>query len=140
MSQDVDSQAHIAYELIDESARKAVVIEFLTRSILDPGHARELGEQLRSLIRAELPRQFVIDFKNVRMLGSRAFGEIAAFARDVRAVGGRVTICRIPEMVKLGATLIGLEDQADFAPDRNAAIDGCREPVEPIFINEDQLQ
>jgi anti-anti-sigma regulatory factor len=122
-------QAHIAFELIDETEPKVVIIEFLSRSIIDPGHARELGEQLRTLIRADLPLDFVIDFKNIRTLGSRGFGEIASFARAVRRNGGRVTICRIPEMVRLGATLIGLDDQADFAPDRQSAIDGCLKPI-----------
>src|SRR5262249_56237282 len=108
--------AHIAYELIDETEPKVMVIEFLSRSIIDPGHARELGDQLRSLILAGLPRHVVIDFKNVRNLGSRTFGEIAEFARDVRTIGGRVAICRMPDMMRLGATLIGLEDPSAFLP------------------------
>ena len=81
MTENSTIDAHIAYELIDEAEPKVVVIEFLSHSIIDPRHVRELGEQLRSLIRPDLPRLFVIDFKHVRMLGSRAFGEIASFAQ-----------------------------------------------------------
>src|SRR5262245_46408251 len=66
-------QAHISYELMDEEEPEVVVIEFLSRAISDPVHAHELGEQLDSLIRSELPLSFVIDFKNVKALGSTAF-------------------------------------------------------------------
>jgi anti-anti-sigma regulatory factor len=139
MSGNQTVDAHIAYDLIDETDPKVVVIEFLSRSIIDPGHARELGEQLHSLFRAHLPRRFVIDFKDVRMLGSRAFAEIATFARNVRVGGGKVTICRIPEMVRLGATLIGLDDQAEFVQDRQSAIDGSKNPVEFVTVGNNHL-
>ena len=129
MSDTSTIHAHIAYELVDETAPKVVVIEFLNRAVADPNHARELGDQLRSLIRPDLPRQYVIDFKNVRTLGSTSFGEIVSFVRDVRRAGGQVKVCGLDPMVQLGATLIGLDDQAEFAPSRQAAIDACLEPA-----------
>jgi anti-anti-sigma regulatory factor len=133
MSANATNQAHIAYELIDQNEPKVIVVEFLSRSIIDPGHAHDLGEQLRSLMRSDLPRRFVIDFSKVRMLGSRAFGEIASFARDIRRMGGRVAICEIPGMMRLGAALVGLEDVADFVADRGAAIERSLEPADMIF-------
>ena len=113
--------AHVSYELIDETDPQMVVIEFLTRMICTPAR-RELGEQLRSLIRPDLPHRFVIDFHNVRALGSTAFGEIVAFVRDLRKVGGQVKVCGIDDIVKLGATLIGLDDVVEFTDDRRSAI------------------
>jgi anti-anti-sigma factor len=130
MSDTSTIHAHIAFELVDETEPKVVVIEFLNPTIADPGHARELGQQLRSLIRPDLPRQYVIDFKKVRSLGSTSFGEIASFVRDVRQAGGQVKVCGLDPMVRLGATLIGLDDQAEFAESRQAAIDACLEPAE----------
>ncbi|HZW31389.1 MAG TPA: STAS domain-containing protein [Isosphaeraceae bacterium] len=127
MSDTSTTHAHIAYELVDETEPKVVVIEFLSPTVADPNHARELGEQLRSLLRPDWPRQYVIDFKNVRSLGSTSFGEIAAFVRDVRHEGGQVQVCGLDPMVQLGATLIGLDDQAEFAPSRQAAIHACVE-------------
>jgi anti-sigma B factor antagonist len=129
MSDTSTIHAHIAYELVDETEPKVVVIEFLSRAIADPSHARELGDQLRSLIRPDLPRQYVIDFKGVRTLGSTSFGEIASFVRDVRQAGGQVKVCGLDPMVRLGATLIGLDDRVEFAASRQAAIDACREPA-----------
>lgn len=122
--------AHIAYELVEETDPRVVVIEFLSPTIADPSHARELGEQLHSLIRPDLPGRYVIDFKNVRTLGSTSFGEIASFVRDVRQAGGRVNLCGLDPMVRLGATLIGLDDQAEFAESRAAAIQACLEPAD----------
>ena len=129
MSDTSTNHAHIAYELVDEAEHRVVVIEFLSRAIADPSHARELGDQLRSLIRPNLPRQYVIDFKAVRTLGSTSFGEIAAFVRNVRQAGGQVKVCGLDPMVQLGATLIGLDDQVEFATSRQAAVDACLEPA-----------
>ena len=112
------TQAHIAYELIDEDNPEVVAIEFLSHDITSPLHAYELGEQLDSLIRPGLPRYFVIDFGNVRSLGSTAFGAIVAFVRRV----GRVWVCNMQETLRLGAALIGLDDHAEFAANRQVAI------------------
>jgi anti-anti-sigma regulatory factor len=115
-------QAHIAYELIDDTHPDIVAIEFLSHEIAGTLHARELGEQLDSLIRSDLPRIFVIDFGNVRSLGSTAFGEIASFAHKVPSV----YVCNLPNQLQLGATLIGLDDCAEIAASRRAAINAAR--------------
>jgi anti-anti-sigma regulatory factor len=69
-----------------------------------------------------LPRNFVIDFANVRALGSSAFGEIASFAHKA----GRLCVCNMQENLRLGAALIGLEDCADFVASRRVAINEAR--------------
>ena len=123
------TQAHIDYELIDGWEPKVVVIGFVSPTISDPYHAHELGEQLDSLISAELPLCFVIDFKNVQALGSSAFGEICAFARRIRWWGGTVRVCNLHDSLQLGAALIGLDEYAEFATSRQAAIQDARERV-----------
>ena len=85
MSATATSQAHIAYELINDKEPGVVVIEFLSHEVASSLHSRELGEQLQSLIGTELPQNFVIDFANVRSLGNTAFGEIVSFAREAEA-------------------------------------------------------
>jgi anti-anti-sigma regulatory factor len=122
MSTTAITQAHIAYELIDEQDPEVVAIEFLSHEIASPRHASELGEQLNSLIRPELPRHYVIDFGNVRSLGSTAFGAIVAFVRRA----GRVRVCNMQHTLRLGAALIGLDDHAEFIADRQAAIRAAR--------------
>jgi anti-anti-sigma regulatory factor len=122
MSAATNTQAHINYELIDDENPEAVLIGFLSPEIAGPQLARELGEQLNSLIRPDLPRNFVIDFGNVRSLGSTAFGEIADFVRRV----GRVRVCNLDNTLLLGATLIGLDDWVQFADSRGAAIRAAR--------------
>jgi anti-anti-sigma factor len=126
MSTASTTQAHIDYELVDGWEPKVVVIGFVTRTISDPDHAHELGEQLDSLIRAELPLNFVIDFKNVESLGSTAFGEIRAFARRVRWWGGSVRICNLHDSLQLGAAMIGLDEYAEFSRSRQTAIHEAR--------------
>jgi anti-anti-sigma regulatory factor len=140
MSTNTSTQAHIAYELIDDTDPSVVVIEFLSQEIAGPCQAHELAEQLESLIRPELPQSFVINFGKVRSLGSTAFGEIVSFAHKV----GGVHICEIGDHLRIGAALIGLDECAEFATNRRAAINGARrnairgaeETVDyPIFVN-----
>ena len=120
-------QSHIAYELIDDTHPEVVVIEFLSREIVGTGAAREFGEQLDSLISPAMPRTFVIDFANVRALGSSAFAELVSFARRVR----RLSVCNMRNNLRLGASLIGLDECAEFAVDRAAAIDSARNSARP---------
>jgi anti-anti-sigma regulatory factor len=115
-------QAHIAYELLDDSQPEVVAIEFLSRDITSPLQACELGDQLASLIESDLPQNFVIDFRNVQSLGSTAFGEIVAFARKL----GRLYVCNLHLSLRLGAALIGLDNCAEFAANRREAINGAR--------------
>jgi anti-anti-sigma regulatory factor len=122
MSTTTTIQPHIAYELIDDHNPDVVVIEFLSQEIAGTCHARELGEQLDSLIRPDFPHNFVIDFGNVRLLGSTAFAEIVSFAHKVV----RLCVCNMQENLRLGAALIGLDDCADFAANRRLAISETR--------------
>ena len=118
MSSIATQQALIAYELITDEHPDVMVIEFLTSDILGPLQARELREQLDSLISSGLPRNIVIDFRNARMLGSSAFGVIARFVRHVL----RVRVCNINQSLRLGASLIGLDECVEFADSRESAV------------------
>lgn len=115
-------QPHIAYELIDANCPDVVVIEFLSQEVVGPIAARELGAQLDGLIRHNLPRVFVMDFANIRSLGSTALGEIMVFARKI----ARLYICNMRENVRIGAGLVGLDECAEVASSRWAAINAAR--------------
>src|SRR5262245_35621386 len=116
------NQAHIACEPIGDNNPEVLVMEFLSPELAGPIQARELAEQLDSLIRPGLPHNFVIDFANARSLGSTPFGEIARFVRRA----GRVRVCNLGSMIRLGASLIGLDDQVEFYPSRRQAIRAAR--------------
>src|SRR5262245_29739733 len=115
-------QTHIAYDLIDEHHPEVTVIEFLSREIVGPHQAEELREQLESLVWSGVPRNFVIDFANVRALGSSAFGVIATFVRKY----GHVRACNVSNGLRLGAAMTGLENWVQFAESRDAIIREAR--------------
>jgi anti-anti-sigma factor len=118
----VSSHAHIAFDVNDEMHPQVVIVEFLSRAIADPVQAAELGQQLGSLIRPDLPYRFVLDFEDVRSFSSTGFGALVSFILKVRQAGGRVTICNMDEFVRFGADVIRLGDYAEFADDRQSAI------------------
>jgi anti-anti-sigma factor len=112
---------HIAYEAIDEP--RAVVVEFLSHKVADPSHAAELAQQLRALVRPDLPNRFVIDFLNVHSISSTGFGALVGFVLSVRKAGGQVLICNMDEFIRFGADLIRLGDYAPIVADRQTALD-----------------
>jgi anti-anti-sigma regulatory factor len=127
MSATSTAEVHATLEMIDHTLSDVVVIDFLSSEIVGPSQARELGEQLDSLLGAQLPRAFIIDFTNVQSLGSSGFAEIVSFARKVR----RLVICNMRHNLRLGAAMTGLDDYAEFAIDRRAAIESARRAAMP---------
>jgi anti-anti-sigma regulatory factor len=118
MSTETAVQPHITYELIDGVRYQVVVIELLSRDITTSVHARELGDQLQSLIRPQPTQYFVVDCSVVRALGSSAFSEILSFVQKARPVW----FCNLDDTLRLGASMIGLDNWARFAANRRAAI------------------
>jgi anti-anti-sigma regulatory factor len=118
MSSVTAHQGYIAYELIEDELPEVTVIEFAGGDILGPHQAEDLRDQLDSLISSGVPRNVVIDFRNARTLGSSAFGVIARFVHRL----AKVRVCNIGRSLRLGASLIGLDDWVDFAENREAAI------------------
>jgi len=114
----------ISYELVEPDRPRVVVVDLLNDSLGDPGHAALLGQQLSALIRQDLPTRYVLDFHKVRLIGSTAFGALIAFILKVREAGGRVGICNMHNFVRFGADVIHMGDYAEFAADRQTAIDG----------------
>jgi anti-anti-sigma regulatory factor len=112
-------QAHIAYEQIEDTNHQVVVIEFVSHDITSTAHARELGEQLNSLIWPQPRQYFVIDCEGVRAIGSTAFSEILSFVRKAR----QVWVCNLDDSLWLGAFLIGLDNWTKRAANRRAAIE-----------------
>jgi hypothetical protein len=112
-------QAHVAYELIEQTKHQVVAIEFLSREIISPASARELGGQLLLLVRPFVSQYFVLDFAGVRSLGSTAFSEILSFVRIARPVW----VCNLDHTLRLGAALVGLDNWVKFAASRQAAVE-----------------
>jgi anti-anti-sigma factor len=118
-----EETAQISYELVEPAQPRVVVVDLLNETLGDPGHAAQLGQQLSALIRQDLPRRYVLDFQKVRVIGSTAFGALIAFILKVRQAGGRVGICNMHNFVRFGADVIRMGDYAEFAPDRQTAIE-----------------
>jgi anti-anti-sigma regulatory factor len=116
------THAPIEYELIGEDDPEVVVIEFLSHEIVGPHQAYELREQLDAVIRADWCGNYIIDFSSVRSLGSTAFAELAGFVRRV----WRVRFCNLDRTLRLGATLVGLDEDVEFCESREAAIRAAR--------------
>ncbi len=117
MSDTTTTQAHIAYEVIENAKHQIVVIEFLSHEITSPARAA-LGEQLgrwSNRIHRGISSLIV---RASRTLGSMAFSEIASFVHKAC----QVWVCNLDHALHLGAALVGLDNWAKFAADRRAAV------------------
>jgi hypothetical protein len=86
-SEPVSNHARIAYRIDDNHRRRVVIVEFLSDAVAVPAHAVELGQQLDSLIRPDLPSRYVLDFAGVQAISSTAFGSLLSFILKVRHAG-----------------------------------------------------
>ena len=93
------------------------VVEISAPSVADPKVASELKEQLFSLIQPGDPKNFVLDFKYVRIFSSTGFGDVMAFVLEVRKCGGQVRTCNMDEFIRFGADVIRMGDYAEFHDD-----------------------
>jgi anti-anti-sigma regulatory factor len=118
MSSAIAQQVHVAWESADEVTPSVMVIEFQSRELAGPVQGRELREQLESLAWEGAPRNLVLDFRNVRTIGSSVFGEITRFVRQFV----RVRVCNMTHNLRLGAALIGLDEWVEFSDSRESAI------------------
>jgi anti-anti-sigma regulatory factor len=118
MSTATTAQDHIAHELIEGTNHQVVVIDFLSPDVTSPIEARDLGAQLRLLIRPQRPQYFVIDFAGVRSLGDSAFSEILSFVHDAKPVW----LCNLDNSLWRVAYLIGLDNWVKCAANRHMAI------------------
>ncbi|WP_165235823.1 hypothetical protein, partial [Aquisphaera insulae] len=115
-------------ELLDEPTPEPIaLVEFTSREISDPIRGQELGDQLDSLVRRDVPMRYVLDFGGVRKLGSTAFCRIADFARDVHRCGGEVTACGLADGLALGAAMSGLDGEIEFTTSVPRAVALARE-------------
>ncbi len=125
------SQAHIAFDLNDDRYPRVVIVEFLTHAIADAAHSAELSQQLSTLIRPDLPKNFVLDFEDVRSLSSSAYGALVSFILKVRQAGGKVSICNMDDFVRFGADVIHLGDYVLFSDDRQSAVNSFLKESSP---------
>jgi anti-anti-sigma regulatory factor len=93
------------------------VIEFVSGEIVGREQAEALRVELDSLVWPGYPDNLLIDFANVRLMGSAAFEVIGSFARQL----GRVKVCCVGEGLRVGAGLVGLDDCVDYFDSRESA-------------------
>jgi anti-anti-sigma factor len=99
-----------------------VVAEVSVPEIRHPEQAREFGEDLRRLINEDGRRELIVDLGPVRFLGSTGLATLLGVYRDLKALGGRLRICRIHDDILPGANISGLTRLVSCYPDLDSAL------------------
>jgi anti-anti-sigma regulatory factor len=111
-------EPYIRWSKVDDVA----VVEVMVVELNQPAFAAEFGAELQSLLAAKASDRFLIDFKRCRYMSSTAFGALFRFIKDAGAAGVRVAVCGLAEPLKLGASLLMLDQYVPMVDDEAAGL------------------
>jgi anti-anti-sigma factor len=100
-----EPQAHFRWWLRGGVA----VVEILTVELNQPRIAQEFGAQLRGLLTSKSADRILLDFHHTKFMTSTSFGELLRFVKDANAEGVRVAVCAMEPAVRMGATILSLD-------------------------------
>lgn len=110
--------AQLRHDLVQGVA----VVDLLPREITEPEQAARLGEALRAAYEVGAGNPLLIDMTATRYLSSTAFAVLMSFGRDVRTFGGRVAICGMDPLARVGANILRLGELIPLLDDEPTAI------------------
>jgi stage II sporulation protein AA (anti-sigma F factor antagonist) len=105
-----------------EDAGGILVARVVAHDIRHPPQAQELSRELAEGLREYGPTRLVIDLRDVKYLGSAAFGVLVNLGQKMRASGGQVKLCGLHPEVQIGANIIGLGRVVEIHDDERAAL------------------
>ena len=95
---------HIRTSMIED----VVLIEILSKSLLGPELAQELGVELASVASQEWAKRMLIDLRKTEYLSSTGFAVLLKLVKHAKAAGQEINFCGIRPEVRLGADIVGL--------------------------------
>jgi anti-sigma B factor antagonist len=108
------------YNLIEvEHLDDVTVVRFTTRAILVESAIRTVGDELLRLVKMGQD-QMVIDFSEIKNMGSYMLATLLQLDRKIKAEGGRLVLCgldeelqKLMEMTQLSKTFTIVPEEAD---------------------------
>ena len=114
--------SHIAYELIDDRMRDAVLVEFVDPELTEP---QQRASWVKSSTRCFGKTSRGISSSTLGTSGALDSAAVRAMRRVAHRVD-RLFVCNVRDSMRLGTGLGGLDDCAEFVADRRTAINEAR--------------
>lgn len=106
---------------IDEVG-EITVVRFRDRRYVDGTEIEDLGRELYRLVEEEDRRKIVLDFSPVELFSSAAFGKLISLNSRVRAKGGALRLCNVPEHIFQVFRICKLDRIFDIRKDQSDAL------------------
>jgi anti-sigma B factor antagonist len=105
-----------------EQIGDVTVVKFTHRRILTAETVETIGAQLMSLVEVDGRRRLVLDFSHVDRLATAMLGKLVMMHQKIRAVNGRLALCRIAPHLSEIFTLLKLPQVLDIYRDEPEAL------------------
>jgi len=78
-----------------ETIHGVTLVNLAEAELLDEEVINEVSEQLQGLLEGGNPDEYLLSFRDVRLMSSTMLGVLLKFARRTNALGGQVKLCCI---------------------------------------------
>jgi anti-anti-sigma factor len=102
-----------------------IVVQFLSRSLLDPLAIEAVDEQLTAVLNSTQPK-VLLDFEKVESVASAMIGRLVALQQKVEAAGGQLAFCGVGAFLAQIFSLCPLPEAIRMYPDEATAVAGLR--------------
>ena len=109
---------HIKLSMVDD----VVLVEILSKDLLGPELAQELGAELSSVAAQDWAKRMLVDFSRTVYLSSTGFAVLVRLATSMKAAGREVKFCGMRKDVRIGADIIGLSKLVEFYDSEKEAL------------------
>ncbi len=99
------------------------VVEFQTRSLMDPAELEKIGAELYRLIDVEDRRRIILDFEKVQYISSQAIGIVMAMRKKLMALKhSRLVLCSVNGPLQQLLKITGLDKMLTVKPTQHEAM------------------
>jgi len=110
---------HLRLSMVDD----VVLVEIMTKELIGPEHAEELGNELWKVTGQEWAKRMLVDFQRVRYLSSTGFAVLFKLVTQAKAAGRQVKFCNMHPDVRIGADIVGLGKLVEIHESQNSALE-----------------
>jgi len=109
---------HLRLSMVDD----VVLVEILTRELIGPEHAEELGNELWKVTGQDWAKRLLVDFDRTRYLSSTGFAVLFKLVTQTRAAGKQVKFCNMHPEIRIGADIVGLGKLVEIHESQQSAL------------------
>ena len=115
--------------LVIQNYAGVLLVSFQDSAILNSAEIDQIAEDLYELIDKRAARKLIVDFTNVKHLGSQTLGVLLELQKRSRAIKGTLLLCSMREDLRKMFSITKLDKLFTFFPDDTAALRHFGVPV-----------